>query len=62
VLLRVAGEEAVVELTITHEGCDSACVLPRAALERVVLHALRAEHPGLGRVVLLDPRDEQAKQ
>lgn len=61
-LLRVGHAEALVQLIISDDGCGSACILPRVALERIVLQALRSEYPGLDRVVLLDPRDEQEEQ
>jgi hypothetical protein len=62
VLVHVGDAEAVVELILADDACTSDCILPRPSLERVLLQALRSEHPTLERVVLLDPRDEPPGQ
>lgn len=37
------------------------CVMPKPTIEAIVLDALRSEVPGLGGVVLDDPRDDETQ-
>lgn len=53
----VKGDQAVIELLIDSEACDTGCILPKPALERLLLPAVTNVYPAVRRIVVIDPRE-----
>lgn len=55
-LAAVDGDKVVLTLILEDAECAE-CVMPRSFLEQLALDRLRADVPGVGAVIITDPRE-----